>query len=340
MNTNQPEICSYDHDIFNQRRTDLFNRCVQESRARNFNCIVGMPNSEQINQLDERTVFVWQFDLMHSEKLLRGIDQELTATGREIYVITDNLGTVPGFNRIKIFQRPEMMGVYAPVDDHMPMPQTPGRLFNCFMQRIDSVRQTWFYFLHHHNLMDRGYVSFLLKQLTEYSQLTGRELFDFIHQQYNLGQLPHFEVAYQHWRDKVPFRNFEENYDLPSLYQDSKYNVVLETYAVEDDHVFTVFNEKAIRALQMPSIPLLFVQRNGISLLQQLGFEVGQHQLEFDHLPWQQRQQHILNILIQDSIAYDTKMLYNQAIHNRELVTFFADQCAHQDFFSEILDQL
>lgn len=337
---NQPEIRSYDHNIFDQRRYRLFDRCVQESNARNLKCIVGLPDPEKVSHLGERTVFVWQFDLMHSAAILHKMDQELTATGRQVYIITDNVGKIPNFENIKMFQRPEMMGVYAPVDDRALETNPPSRLFNCFMQRVESVRQTWFYFLHHFDLIDQGYVSFLLKQLTDYSTLTGQELFDYIHHHYQLGQLPHFEAAYRHWRDQVPFRNFQEQLDLPLLYCDSKYSVVLETYATEDEHEFTVFNEKAIRVLQMPTIPLLFVQQHGISTLEQMGFMVGQHQRSFDHLPWQQRQQQILNILIHDSVAYDADMLYNQVMHNRELVTSFAQRCAHPDFFAEILDQL
>jgi hypothetical protein len=337
---NQPEVFSYDHHTFNQRRFQLFNRCARESRARNIPCVIGMPELDKVNQLGERTVFVWQFDLMLSATDLCKMDQELTVTGRQVYIITDNVGAVPDLKSIRMFQRPEMIGVYAPVDDRDPEIKTPGRLFNCFMQRVDAVRQTWFYFLHHHNLIDQGYVSFLLKQLTDYSELTGQELFDYIHKQHGLDQLPHFESAYQHWRNQVPFRNFQEQLNLPALYSDSKYSVVCETYATADDHAFTVFNEKAIRVLQMPTIPLLFVQQHGISVLAKMGFVVGQHQMVFDNLSWQQRQQHILNVLIEDSVAYDADMLYNQVMHNRQLVTSFAQRCAAEDFFQQILDQL
>jgi len=340
MKSNQPEIKSYDHIIFNTRRHQLFNRCLLRSRAKNLNCVIGLPRLDSLNNLEERTLFVWQFDLLCRVKKLECMNQSLAETGREIYIITDNVGTVPKFSNIQIFQRPEMMGVYAPVDNHPPEIINPNKFFNCFMQRVDSVRQTWFYFLHHHKLIDQGYVSFLLKQLSDYSLLTGKELFDSIHARYDLGKLPHFESAYQHWKHHVPFTNFTEQHNLPALYCDSKYSVVLETYATDDDCEFRVFNEKAIRVLQMPTIPLLFVQQNGIALLKQLGFDVGTYNWAFDHLPWQQRQQHILNILIENSIAYDKDLLYNQVIHNRELVTKFAEKCAKLDFFDEIIDQI
>lgn len=340
MKLNQPEIESYDHSIFDTRRWQLFDQCVLRSRAKNLNCVVGIPNLKLIDSLTDRTVFVWQFDLLPRVNNLERINQLLVKTGRKIYIITDNVGNVPEFSNIQMFQRPEMMGVYAPVDDHPPEITRPNKLFNCFMQRIESVRQSWFYFLHHYNLIDQGYVSFLLKQLTSYSHLTGRDLFDSIHFRYELGKLPHFESAYQYWKHRVPFTNFQEKYDLPSLYRDSKYSVVLETYAVEDDSEFRVFNEKSIRVLQMPTIPLLFVQQNGIALLKKLGFYLEDYSWAFDHLPWQQRQQHILNILIEDSIAYDKNLLYNQVIHNRELVTKFADKCSKLDFFDEIIDQI
>jgi hypothetical protein len=64
--------------------------------------------------------------------------------------------------------------------------------------------------LHQNNLLDQGYVSLLMKQLISYSNLTGIDLFDYIHSHYRLDALPHFEQAYQNTRSQIPFRNFEE----------------------------------------------------------------------------------------------------------------------------------
>lgn len=337
--TNQLEIFSYDHKIFDSRRQKLFDRCVLISRSKNLKCVIGIPEFGHLDLLGDKTVFIWQFDLLPNIATLAKMDEYLSSTGRQIYIITDNTGPNLNLKNIRIFYKPQMMGVYKPTEE-LPNIVAPKKLFNCFMQRIDSVRQTWFYFLHHYNLIDNGYVSFLLKQLTKYSTLTGQELFNYIHYNYELDKIPHFESAYQHWRTCVPFTNFDEKHNLPALYRDCKYSLVLETYATEDNNEFRVFNEKAIRVLQIPTLPLLFVQQNSIKLLIELGFQIGHHHSAFDHLPWQQRQQHLLNILVEDSIAYDSNLLYNQAMYNRELVTKFSNQCDQLNFFDEILDQL
>ena len=337
---NQQEIFSFDYHVYDKQRFDLFNRCIDIGKKNNLKCVIGLPSIRSINELGETTVFIWQFDLLPNLPALLEIDNTLTNTGRIIYIITDNMGNFPELNSVKFFSRPEILGVYLAVDDLSTLTYNPQKLFNCFMQRIESTRQSWFYFLHIHNLIDKGYVSFLLKQLPGYSNLTGKELFDYIHHNYNLNSLPQFDLAYTYWKDKIPFTNFEEKLNLLPIIQDSKYSVILETYAVEDDHLFTVFNEKAIRALQYPSIPLLFVQRGGIGLLKSLGFEFTDYLDQVDNSTWQERQQAILKILIDNPIAFDKNILYNQIEHNRNLVSAFHKKLHNNEFFESIFDEI
>jgi len=336
----QQEIFSFDYHIYDKQRFDLFNRCINIGKKNNIRCIIGLPSTAIIHELGEATVFIWQFDLLPNLPVLLEIDNLLSKTGRIIYVITDNMGNFPELDYVKFFSRPEILGVYLAVDELSTLTYNPQKLFNCFMQRIESTRQSWFYFLHTHDLLNKGYVSFLLKQLPGYSNLTGKQLFDHIHYTYNLNSLSQFDSAYRYWKDKVPFTNFEEKLNLLPIIQDSKYSVILETYAVEDDHLFTVFNEKAIRALQYPSIPLLFVQKGGLKLLKSLGFEFNDCLDQVDNLSWQERQQAILKILIDNSVAFDKNILYNQIEHNRNLVSTFHKKLHDKEFFETIFDEI
>jgi hypothetical protein len=178
-----------------------------------------------------------------------------------------------------------------------------------------------------------------MKQLTNYSELTGIELFDYIHFHYQLNELSHFEQAYQNTRAQIPFQNFEEINNLLPYILDSKYSVVLETYAIDDDRDQWCFTEKSLRAIQFPTIPLLFTQRGGIAVLKSLGLEINSVTDQLDHLNWQERQQHLLNILVNDSVDFDAETLYNQSQHNRHLLRAWKTEYSRPDFFDELFNK-
>jgi hypothetical protein len=230
------------------------------------------------------------------------------------------------------------LGVTASYGD-VEVTTYPTKLYNCFIQRVCPTRQSWFYFLHHYDLLDKGYVSVLMKQLSSYSNLTGQELFDFIHHKYQLNQLPHFEKSYQELRSKVPYRNFTETNNLLPLILDSKFSLVLETYALEDDTNHWCFTEKSLRSLQFPTISLLFLQKYGISKLRELGFEFDSIIDSIDALPWQQRQQQLLQFLINNSVDFDSKTLYNQSQHNRQLLKSWKTTYNNVNFFDNFFEK-
>ena len=236
-----------------------------------------------------------------------------------LLVVTDNILQFDNLEFVWFFSYPELLGVTASYSI-ADLNTTPTKLYNCFIQRVDSTRQSWFYFLQHYNLLNQGHVSFLLNQLEDYSKLSGKELFDYIHREYGLHQLSHFDQAYQSLRSQVPYCNFVESSNLIPLIQDSKYSLVLETYAVDDNRNQWCVTEKLLRALQFPNYVLPFSQRGTIAILKSLGIQFNLDLDRLDQLPWQQRQQELLKFLINDQVEFDSELLYNNSLHNQQLL--------------------
>lgn len=286
----------------------------------------------------EKIVKLTVFELMLGYNELCELDHRCVQEKKQIFYITDNLVDDSDLHLqcIKILSVIELFGMVSQFD--IRLMSNPSKLYNCFIQRVDQVRQSWFYFLKHHDLLDKGYVSFLLYQIKSYSDLEGVELYDFIHKKSMMGELPHFQQAYSDLRSNVPYRNFEENADLSVYLKDSKYCLTLETYAVEDLHIASCYTEKIQRALQFPGINLFFSQQNSLLKLKQIGFEMEDFMLEIDNHPWIQRQQMILDILVNDLIELNPKELYNRAMHNKSMNKHYKDEFLKGDFYNRIFD--
>jgi hypothetical protein len=316
---NQEEINSVDQYVWREERKKLNRRienfCIGNDITFAENCLAQRIQHSKHSKI----VYMWLFDIIGSFTYWQSISQQCQQLGKQVLVVTDNIVEFEELPGIEFFSYPELLGVTASYND-IPAARTPSKLYNCFMQRVCSVRQSWFYLLYHYDLLDRGYVSLLLKQLVSYSELTGQELFDFIHEKYQLNQLSHFEQAYQALREKVPYRNFPETNNLLPFILDSKYSLVIETYALEDDTQIWCFTEKSLRTLQFPTIPLLFLQKQGLSKLRNLGLEFDTNLAKIDLLPWQDRQQQLLKILVDDQFDFNSNELYNQSQHNRWLL--------------------
>jgi hypothetical protein len=154
-----------------------------------------------------------------------------------------------------------------------------------------------------------------------------------------MDKLPIFQQAYTALRPKVPFRNFEEIFDLTPYINDSKYSLVLETYATSPVSDAWFVGEKAIRALCFPTVPLLFMQSKAVQKLKTLGLEIPYHE-QIDHMPWTDRQQKLLEILEQDSIDFDQKILYHICMHNRSVCATLQTHFHHPKFFDEFFTQV
>jgi hypothetical protein len=280
------------------------------------------------------------FELIHNPSELAALNAVMGENGTHLFYLTDNIldhSKSCQFEHITVVSIPELLGMISL--STIQSNTSPSHLYNCFIQRVDSVRQSWFYFLHHHNLLDRGYVSFLLFQYAWYSDKTGVELYDWIHTQYALDKLPHFDAAYHALRPLVPFRNFQSA-DLRTPASDCKYSLVLETYAVSDDSAAFCFTEKTYRALQTPSINLIFAQQNALAHLARGGFKIADCMLEIDCDPWIIRQQKILDILVKDNLQFDAESLYNQAMHNRDLIAIQKQKFLHGGFLEKIFSDI
>ena len=337
---NQVEIDSVDqYDCRNQRQillTQIKNFCVINDIEFTSKLTPGLI----ANSTKEKIVFMWMFDLVGDYYHWQKLNDVCRQCGKVLLVITDNIINFNDLEFVKIFSYPELLGVHAnPVYSAQVNDFTPKKLYNCFIQRVDSTRQSWFYFLYHHDLLNKGHVSFLLKQLESYSTLTGKDLFDFIHDKYSLHQLPHFELAYQKLKNQVPYRNFNEDHNLLPLILDSKYSLILETYATDDNRNQWCLNEKLLRSLQFPTFNLPFIQKGGIRVLQSLGFKFNLNLDHIDMLTWQERQQKLLQILIDDTIDYDKNMLYNISKHNQELLQSWKTQYQKSDFFDNFYNK-
>lgn len=282
------------------------------------------------------------FELISPLDYLTDLDVKLGNEGKHLYYLTDNLideEQVRCLKNITMISVIELFGMISinPVERSLVC---PTKLFNCFIQRVDTVRQTWFYFLKNYNLLDKGYVSFLLFQYPFYSDKTGIDLFDYNHQWGDLKNLENFEKAYQELRSLVPYTNFKETGNLLQYITDSKYSLVLETYAINDGHIGTCYTEKIHRALQAPTVNLIFSQQHSLSKLANLGFKFSECMLEIDRLPWIQRQQNLLDILVNDSVAFDIELLYNNALHNQKLIADYKMKFLNGNYLDQILTKI
>ncbi len=342
MLSNQNEVNSQDQYTWRTERSNIYSRLDTGAKALGIPIYHTNVNLDKISKTtSDKLLITTLFDLVPSIEQYQHIDKECQRFGKKIWWLTDNI-IVPDqhrFENIIVLSRPKLLGMTAMIGS-IPIANTqPSKLYNCFMQRCESIRQSWFYFLHLHDLLDRGYVSFLLYQLKEYSELTGVELFDFIHQR-SLSSLPKFTQAYRVLRDQVPFQNFEENHNLFSYICDSKYSLILETYAVEDNRSRWCFTEKILRSLQSPTINLAFIQQYGARELKKLGLEVDPVMETVDHLDWIPRQQALLDILIHDTIAIDSTIKYNQCKHNQNMLTQWKQAYQKSTFFDDIFEEI
>lgn len=345
---NQPTLLGYDHYIWDNRRNVLYQRltdlCKDSGILYFSNIRVSDAFINRVVKAPESKIIVsCIFEIMQSYEQWKKLNQAIEKLGKVCFVLTDNYLEFEDLEFVKFFSCPELLGITSSYADVDLQPITPSKLYNCFIQRVDSVRLSWFYFLYDRNLLGKGYVSCLMKQLTEYSgNLTGTDLLDYIHYKFQLDQLPTFDNAYRNLREQIPYQNFKEEKNLIPLILDSKYSLVLETNCTNDGSGSWHFTEKSLRALQLPSIPLLFMPAKGIKILKDFGLELGDHIDHLDNLTWQERQIELLNMVHNDEIEYNWHKLYDQCRHNQNILESW--RIAHEkptyfdEFFSKVQD--
>ena len=151
---------------------------------------------------------------------------------------------------------------------------TPTKDFNCFINRMDPIRQSWLYQLIRRGIFNQGYVSFnmdisrhiFLNQCRR--DALPLEIFD---QQFQ-EQLSIFEPEHRHIRPHVPCRNFDSSIELNQIIMNSKFSIVLETYFDRNDVI--TFSEKIFRCLKLPRPWVLFAMKGAVQSLRNFGFDV------------------------------------------------------------------
>jgi hypothetical protein len=144
------------------------------------------------------------------------------------------------------------------------------RDFNCFLNRTDPIRQSWFYLLYHRNLLDKGYVSFNMHQkpCLWYPSINALETFDY----YHATTLSSFDDIKEDIKKIVPYKNFVDEDNLLPIILSTKFSIIVETYFERTD--CKVFSEKTWRAIQLPRPWLLFAATGCVEKLRQMGFDV------------------------------------------------------------------
>jgi hypothetical protein len=231
-------------------------------------------------------------------------------------VVTDNVVNGP---HIGLY--PEFWGSFSYQSEYKS--QRPTRLFNCFMNRACTTRQSWFYQFVRRNLLHAGWVSFLL----DYRKLppgvsSKQDLYEY---NYNQGY-DIFEAEHNLMQHRVPFCNFEG--DLDQVIVDSCISLVIETYFDWPDTI--AFSEKIFRALQLPRPVILYSMPGSVEVLRKHGFDMWDdivdhaYDAETDQI---QRQIQILDQLCQlRELTYTDQQLEEfefRAKHNRDLLQKF-----------------
>jgi hypothetical protein len=142
--------------------------------------------------------------------------------------------------------------------------------FNCFMNRTDPIRQSWFYLLYVRGWLDRSYVSFNMHQRSGlwYPSECAKETFDYYHK----NTLSCFDHIKNEVKIKLPFKNFIDHDNLCKVILSTKFSIVIETYFERTD--CRVISEKIWRAIQMPRPWLLFAATGCVQKLRDMGIDV------------------------------------------------------------------
>ena len=277
------------------------------------------------------------FDLFTHDYFML-LSDSAASLGKKIYFLVDSWIDQSLFQHpsARVFSDPRLFALTA-LTDPAPEPLNEFKLYNAFIHRAEPVRQSWFYFLWLRGLLDRGYVSYHLYQFD--TKLTGQDLFDHIHHR-TLDQMESFNQAYCALRPLVPYHNFADSDDLGSVISQTKYSLVLDTYAPVDDVGSFYISEKVTRALQYPTCNLLFVQRDTLYRLHRAGLIIPPQMLEIDTLPWIQRQQRLLDILEHDQIDTSAQDRFQQCVHNRSIMATWLQQVMAPEFCTSIIDEI
>jgi hypothetical protein len=197
--------------------------------------------------------------------------------------------------------------------------------YNCFINRIDPIRQSWFYQLIRHNLLDRGCVSFNMTlvdgtgPLMNFENTEPKEVFETLFDRH----LQIFSSEHAIAKNIVPFKNFMDTGDLADTIMTTKISIILETYAAEDA---ITYSEKTFRCLQLPRLWLLNGSPNCVNELRKMGFDVLDDLIDHNsydgllEVPRQAVMLQLIKELIDIDLIKIKPRLEEAALHNQELL--------------------
>jgi len=200
----------------------------------------------------------------------------------------------------------------------------PVKSYNCFLKRLDPIRQSWFYLLIRNQLLDQGHVSFLMDASRAPGELHNRpqEFFKHCHTNY----LTEFDAECEFCikNNFLPYRSFEESMNLENVVMDTKFSIVVETYFCPESITFT---EKTFRVLTLPRPWLLFCTKGAVKLLRSWGIDVLDDLVDhsqYDDIEFDIERQSKIIELSKNMLQFDTEKykdrLEQAAQHNIELL--------------------
>jgi hypothetical protein len=245
-------------------------------------------------------------------------------------ILITNNWVSPSFLNSKYYEQfaPSLYGMYA--GDVSIENIVPTQNFNCFINRIDPIRQSWLYQLIRRDIFNQGYVSFNMDisrhiQFKQYdATATSADVFeDQFHQKLSIFELEHNSI-----KDQVPYCNFDPSAELNRIIMQTKFSIVLETYA--DRNEIITFSEKIFRCLKLPRPWIMFAMKDAVKYLRNLGFDVlddivdhSYDSIEFDI----DRQVKMLDIAQELCKIEFTNTIINRmktaAEHNQQLLSKF-----------------
>ena len=167
---------------------------------------------------------------------------------------------------------PSFYGIYAGIVSNEQA--TPTKNFNCFIKRMDPIRQSWLYQLIRRGIFDQGYISFSMdisRHIANKQCSTVASPWEVFDQQFQ-EQLSIFKSEHEFIKSCVPYCNFDSNIKLNQIIMDSKFSIVLETYF--DQNEIITFSEKIFRCLKLPRPWVMFAMKNAVQNLREMGFDV------------------------------------------------------------------
>jgi hypothetical protein len=152
-------------------------------------------------------------------------------------------------------------------------PQTPTKKFNCFMNRMDPIRQSWLYQLIRLGIFDQGLISFNM-DIGAHMQFQHCDPDDtpytVFEKQFARYHSEMFGTEHEFIKSQVPYRNF--SVPLDQAIMQTEFSIVLETYF--DRNELITFSEKIFRCLKLPRPWVVFAMKNAVAYLRDMGFDV------------------------------------------------------------------